>query len=268
MKLSNESYELNVDAIMKAEDDLENLLEEEEDYWRNRCREVWLKNGDKNTKWFHAKATQRRQRNYIEGILSKQGEWEEDDAKIGNIATEYFRRLFLSSDPDLQHVQQVVNCVSSKISDQQRAKLDQPYDRSEIEIAIKSLSPNKAPGSNGAHASFYQGYWDTVGEETIKVCLQILNEDADLKPLNKTIIALIPKVKDPKQMKDFRPISSCNVSYKIIAKTIANRFKKVLDSIISPTQAAFVPGRLITDNVIIGFECIHAIRQKIKLVFF
>lgn len=103
-----------------------------------------------------------------------------------------------------------------------------------------------------------------LGEETIKVCLQILNEDADIRPLNKTIIALIPKVKDPKQMKDFRPISLCNVSYKIIAKTFANRFKKVLETIISPTQATFVLGRLISNNVIIGFECIHAIRNKKK----
>lgn len=65
-------------------------------------------------------------------------------------------------------------------------------------------------------------------------------------------------------MNEFRPISLCNTSYKIIAKTIANRFKKVLDTIISPSQVAFVLGRLISYNVLIGFEYIHAISNRKK----
>lgn len=63
-------------------------------------------------------------------------------------------------------------------------------------------------------------------------------------------------------MKDMRPISLCNVVYKIIAKAMANRLKEVLRDIISPNRATFIPGRLITDNVVLGFECIHAINNK------
>lgn len=111
---------------------------------------------------------------------------------------------------------------------------------------------------------FYQAYWEVGGEDTVRTCLQILNGNADFGPLNQTVIALIPKKKEPKHMQELRPISLCNVSYKIIAKAIANRFKKALDSIISPHQAAFIPGRLISDNVVIGFECIHAISSKKK----
>lgn len=62
-------------------------------------------------------------------------------------------------------------------------------------------------------------------------------------------------------MENFRPISLCNMVYKIISKALANR-THVLNSVISPSQAAFIPGRLITDNVLIGFECIHAINNK------
>lgn len=65
-------------------------------------------------------------------------------------------------------------------------------------------------------------------------------------------------------MEEFRPISLCNVIYKIIVKALANRLKKVFDTIISPSQSAFVPKRLIAYNVTLGFECIHAINSRRK----
>lgn len=94
--------------------------------------------------------------------------------------------------------------------------------------------------------------------------MRYLNGDDSLCNINKTFIVLIPKVKDPKEMKDFRPISLCSVIYKVIAKSLAIRLKRVLDHIIFPTQSVFILGRLITNNVILDFECIHAVRSKRK----
>ena len=69
-------------------------------------------------------------------------------------------------------------------------------------------------------------------------------------------IALIPKIKDPKTMKDYKSISLCNVIYKIIFKTLANHLKPLISKCISPTQSAFIEGRSIMDNILIAYEII------------
>lgn len=81
--------------------------------------------------------------------------------------------------------------------------------------------------------------------------------------INDTAIVLIPKGNNPAELKDFRPISLCNVIYKVISKSMVNRFRPLLGDIVSKEQSAFIPGRMITDNALIAFECIHAIQRGI-----
>jgi len=80
--------------------------------------------------------------------------------------------------------------------------------------------------------------------------------------INSTPIALIPKINAPITPKDFRPISLCNVIYKIISKSLAERIKNHLPHIIHPSQAAFVQGRHIASNIIIAQEIIHSFNLK------
>ena len=80
--------------------------------------------------------------------------------------------------------------------------------------------------------------------------------------MNQTHICLIPKTESPTTPKDFRPISLCNVAYKLISKVLADRLKPWLHLIISENQTAFIPNRLITDNILIAHELLHSLNTK------
>ena len=110
-------------------------------------------------------------------------------------------------------------------------------------------------------ALFFQKYWNIVGSDISHAVLDFLTSRRMLGCINFTHIALIPKVKAPNCMSEFRPISLCNILYKIISKVLVNRMKSILPCVISDSQSAFVLGRLITDNVMISFEVLHYLKN-------
>ncbi|KAL5813119.1 hypothetical protein ACOSQ3_028069 [Xanthoceras sorbifolium] len=134
----------------------------------------------------------------------------------------------------------------------------------EIQQALKQMALSKAPGPDGLPTLFFQKFWGVVGDKVIQALLAVLNNGADIGEMSRAVVALIPKVKSPIKISDFRPISLCNVTYKLVAKVLANRLKLVLNDIIASSQSAFVPERLITDNVVVGFECLHHLNNRRK----
>lgn len=104
--------------------------------------------------------------------------------------------------------------------------------------------------------------WKTIENDVYASVGDILNNGGDLKDWNDTLIALIPKKKKVERVTDFRPINLSNVCYKIVAKVLANRWRQVLDKVIYQCQSAFIPGRLITDNILIVFECMYWLRHS------
>ncbi|KAJ0095078.1 hypothetical protein Patl1_15890 [Pistacia atlantica] len=182
------------------------------------------------------------------------GQWQEGSSKE-KVILDYFRDLFTSANPNASL--DFMTVLQGKVTFQMNEALCREYTKVEVKDALQQMHPSKVSGPDGMSPIFFQKYWHVVGRSVTAVVLHALNSGSFPSTLNHTFITLIPKKKTPIRVADYRPISLCNVVYKLVAKVLANRLKMVLNDIIGETQSAFVPGHLITDNVLIAYEIMH-----------
>ena len=220
-----------IHAMKSTRLDLNCSLEKEDEMWRQRSRLNWFQAGDRNTSFFHAKALTRYTKNYMEGLFDANGVWQEDETKMVEIVVHYYNNLFTSN--NLNDFTKLLNVVQLKVSTSMNEEMTQNFTENEVRLALKQMYPLKAPGPDGVPPLFFQHFWSTSGVVVTKMELDFLNHGISPHNFNKTHIVLIPRVKEPKQVFDYRPISLCNVVYKIASKVITNRLKKILPSIIS-----------------------------------
>uniref|UniRef100_A0A2N9FFZ2 Reverse transcriptase domain-containing protein n=1 Tax=Fagus sylvatica TaxID=28930 RepID=A0A2N9FFZ2_FAGSY len=240
--------------------ELHSLLAKEERLWRQRSRAEWLHAGDRNTRYFHCRATQRKRKNHVTRLRTQDGQWTATQAQVPPLFVEYYKSLFQTANPD--QVEQVVEDIQCVVTAEMNSQLISEFTAVEVEIALKQMAPLKAPGPDSLPPIFYQKYWHLIGRDVTAAVLTCLNSGQILKAINHTHITLIPKVQNPEEVVEFRPISLCNVIYKLISKVLANRLKILLPSIVFESQSAFIPGRLITDNILVAFETLHHMQHQ------
>ena len=242
--------------------EINTLLDSEEIMWRQRSRISWLKHGDKNTSFFHTKASSRYNRNTIQGVMDNSGIWQSEDEGIENSFVDYFGSLFTTSNPMVS--EELIQAIQGKVTEPMNALLTRDFQATKVDSALKHMYPTSAPGPNGMPPIFYQKFWSKVRPVVVKSVLDFLNLGIIPLHFKETHIVLIPKVKEPQRVTDFRPISLCNVVYKLASKSIANRLKQILPKLVCENQSAFVAERLITDNVLVASEIMYHISQRRK----
>ncbi|CAL1394927.1 unnamed protein product [Linum trigynum] len=179
------------------------------------------------------------------------------------VSLDYFHWLFSSNGMEPQGYVDHLR-LPRVISAAMNEALVFPVSREEIKRAVFSIGASQAPGPDGFTDAFFQNFWDVVGTSVCSVVLSFCRIGHLLHSINHTWITLIPKVPNAKSMKQLRPISLCQVIYKIIAKILAGRLSSILSSVVSPFQNEFIKGRVISDNILIGQEVMSFLKTKVQ----
>lgn len=264
----------------------QSLLSKEASYHAQRFKKTWATEGDRNTGFFHRAIIKRHRKNRIASLQNPNGTFATTPSQIASTLTNYFTSIFTSSftstthpvtstqpvSPVTNHLQSILqqqpnpNPASPPIHDTHQDSLflfsySTPTIK-EIHDIIKGMRSNAAPGPDGLNAAFYKSSWSWINQDVYKVVMDFYSNAYLPSELNHTFISLIPKKHLPSIPQDFRPIGLCNVIYKIIAKSIANRIKDHLPDYISQNQSAFIANRHISSNIIITQEILHSFHLK------
>lgn len=140
--------------------------------------------------------------------------------------------------------------------------LNREISEKEIESAVFQMGAFKAPGPDGLPPGFYQRYWMVVGAAVTRFVRDAFRDKRFPTHMSDTIVSLIPKVKHPECISQFRPIALANVTTKLITKIIANRVNCLVLKLVNPMQYAFMTGRQASENIIMAQELIHTMWNK------
>ncbi|KAL2235482.1 UNVERIFIED_CONTAM: hypothetical protein Sindi_1280400 [Sesamum indicum] len=207
---------------------------------QQQAKMQWMKGGDQCSRVFFRKIAQRRSVRRILQINDDHGATHtEPGAVINEFVTYYQNLLGGERRRDVIDIRFLRPWARQLLSEEDASFLLEPFTPTDVKQAVFDIAEDKATGPDGYSSGFFKAAWPIVGQEVSSAVLDFFSTGRLLKQINTTLLALIPKVHSPMTVGEFRPISCCNVLYKIIAKLIVQRLSVILDKLISPCQAAF-----------------------------
>ena len=226
-----------VEERAKARGDFKSWPLLEEISWRLKSRDTWLKEGDRNTSFFHRMANSHRRRNCLKSICIN-GRKLDKEVDIKDGLVDAFQNLL--SAPGGWSPPSLPDLAFNGIRSEEVARLEETFSKEEILTAISGLNSDKAPSPEGFPLAVWAFSWDFVKNEVLGFFKEFHDQGRFVKNLNATFLVLIPKKQNVEDFKELRPISLVGGLYKILTKVLANRIKRVLDKVIFKSQNAFV----------------------------
>lgn len=174
----------------EAKKKLSLTLEQREIFWRQRSKQLWLQNGDQNSKFFHASANSRRRLNRIHKLKNEAGQWQEWENGLSELITNFYKELFSSTQVEWE---EVVNCVPTSISKEQNTELLKEISDEEVKQALFQMHRDKSPGPDGMTLAFFQRHWKIVRQDVVLLVRDFSRTGSLNNSLNETNVVLISK---------------------------------------------------------------------------
>lgn len=196
----------------------------------------------------------------VNALISEEGQRITDEALLMEHVKSYFTNLF--SEPQSEYSYPQVYGSFPELDPHEWQQINRPFQPEETKQALFEMDACKSPGPDGFTAGFYQKAWDVVGVSLVNFALNFFAVGKLHPGCNDTVITLIPKITCPESVKQLRPIGLCNITYKILTKTMANRLREASKKLIGPNQTSFVPDRQISDNIIVFQEVLNSMNAR------
>jgi len=256
---------LDENRIMERKDLLNQLQvinTRNESLLQQKSRALWIKQGDSNSKFFHASIKWRRMRNGIKGVLCQNsGSWVEEPNTVKEMVKEFYKNKMIVVDDIGVRLD---NVEFKKLFDHDNNFLTEPFDGKEIKEAIWNCDSHKSPGPDGITFSFIKNNWGLLEKDVEGVVNCFYREGKIPKGCNASFLTLIPKIENPQSLEEYRPISLVSCVYKFLTKLLANRIKKVIGKVVDGTQSAFLSNRGLLDSVLVVNEVIDELKRRKK----
>ncbi|KAL2248485.1 UNVERIFIED_CONTAM: hypothetical protein Sindi_2700800 [Sesamum indicum] len=237
------------------------LAEAERHFFYQKAKIHHLKEGDRNTKFFHDMVKRNVARNSFGAITRADGTVITVAEDIAHEFVDYYTSL-LGTEAHTLPIDDGVFEWGPLLSPEHTVELCRAVTPLKVKDAIFHISDNKAPRPDGYSSCFFKKTWNIIGDQVCRAVLDFFRCGRMLRQLNHTIIALVPKSDHSTYVADYRSISCCNVIYKAITKIISDRLAPALEHLIDRCQAAFVGGRNITDNIFLAQEMVRQYSRK------
>ncbi|KAJ9536672.1 hypothetical protein OSB04_un000145 [Centaurea solstitialis] len=221
---------------------------------KQRAKVKWLSDGDANTKYFHQVVREKRHSHHIHTVCNSDGVFVYGQ-DVATAFVDYFKKIIGTRCDSLEPIIPLELFVTT-VSNQDALHMIRPITDGEIRDALFHIGNDKAPGSDGFSSKFFKATWEITGPDILLAIHNFFYRGRLVRELNHTLICLLPKSVNATSVSDYRPIACCSVLYKCIAKIIVDRMKFALDGIVSKSQSAFIPGRKISDNILMAHELV------------
>ncbi|KAF5447955.1 hypothetical protein F2P56_033465 [Juglans regia] len=152
-------------SIQAVKKEIDQLLKEDDIHWKQRAKQRWLQEGDRNTKFFHQCASQRRKKNTIKTVADKAGSIAKTPEEVGAKFQHFFQNLFTTSNPE--GISKSLSQLERKVTEEMNEALLRKYTKQEVKMAVFSMNPLSSPGPDGFPPAFYQNHWSLVEDEAL-----------------------------------------------------------------------------------------------------